>query len=177
MDMPRSSTDKVPQYSRRWLSSGAVVAIAGLIAFGINFKTQQDYDGALKVFRANSHQDAVLAAKAVANNFNQIYLNLRTISLLASVRRIDRYGENLTLDGRQSVQQIYNNLANNIDVSEVYIVPADLDGDAVDAHTGEKQSPILMFDKIRLGLAAGADEADQPPDPNMPVQEEIYEYR
>ena len=177
MDMPRSSTDKVPQSSRRWLSSGAVVAIAGLIAFGINFKTQQDYDGALKVFRANSHQDAVLAAKAVANNFNQIYLNLRTISLLASVRRIDRYGENLTLDGRQSVQKIYNNLANNIDVSEVYIVPADLDGDAVDAHTSEKQSPILMFDKIRLGLAAGADEADQPPDPNMPVQEEIYEYR
>ena len=39
----------------------------------------------------------------------QIYQNLRTISLLPSVRGVTRHAENLSSDGLSSIQQIYNN--------------------------------------------------------------------
>jgi methyl-accepting chemotaxis protein len=154
---------------------GLIAAMACATSYGISLKSDADRALALSAYRAKAHQEAETAAKVVAASFDQIYQNLRTISLLSSVRRIDRHAENLTADGRQAVQQIFNNLASNIAVSEVYIVPADLDPDTVDPKTGEKQAPILMVDKVRLGL--DTTEPEDPVDPNAPVQEEGYEYR
>jgi hypothetical protein len=150
-----------------------VFALAGCAA--IQWKSSSDRQAAVERYRQASHHEALLAAQTVGEAIEQIYQNLRTISLLASVRRIDRHGDSLSLDGRQAIQQLYNSLAANIDVSEVYIVPADLNPDIVDLLTKQNEAPILMFDKVRLGLDPNAD-PDDPPDPNLPAQEEIYEY-
>ena len=134
----------------RWLPLGALGAGALFAAASVHVKSSNDYNAALEHYRIRAHGEALIAAHEVASAFDQIYQNLRTISLLSSVRKIDRYGETLSPDGRQSIQQIFNNLANNIAVSEVYVVPADLQPDEVDPKTNEKQAPILMFDKVRL---------------------------
>ncbi len=149
--------------------------MVGGVVFAVSVKSQKDQADALAAYRTKAHHESEIVARSVAGSYDQIYQNLRTISLLASVRRIDRHGKNLSADGRQSIQQIYNNLASNVDVSEVYVVPEDMDPDATDPETGEKQAPILMFDKVRLGLDAG--EPEDAADPNAPPQEEIYEYR
>jgi hypothetical protein len=152
----------------------AILALVVAIAIGVSLKTSRDLEDTLEAYRAKAHQDTVLTAGAVGGAFDQIYQNLRTISFLASVRRIDRHGENLSVDGRQAIQQIFNNLAANVAVSEVYIVPVDLDPDAIDPQTHDKQVPILMFDLVRLSM--DGHEKEDPVDPTMPPQEEGYEY-
>ena len=117
------------------------------------------------------------------NSLKEIYENLRTLALLPSVRNIDRHGANLGPDGRETIQQIYNNLASAISVSEVYIVPADLDPDKLDPVTGKPEEPILMFDQLIVHAgrwAASEDpfakkEADEPA-PDEPAEVEIFEY-
>ena len=153
----------------------SIAACAAAIAYAVSVKSDADRESALNAYRAKAHVEAESVARTTAAAFDQIYQNLRTISLLASVRRVDRHAETLSADGRQAIQQIFNNLAGNIAVSEVYIVPESLDPDQVDTKTGEKQAPILMVDKVRLGIDTG--EPEDVVDPNAPVQEESLEYR
>ncbi len=155
---------------------GVATGVSAAIAYGVLVQASDDRDVALKAYVANAHEEAELAAKSIATSFDQIYQNLRTISLLASVRRIDRHADLLPAEGRQAVQQIFNNLANNVAVSEVYIVPVDIDPDQIDPKTGEKQAPTLMIDKVRMGMEAAATE-EEAEDPTAPPAEEIYEYR
>jgi methyl-accepting chemotaxis protein len=151
-----------------------IAIISGAITYGVSLKADRDMGEALQGYRTRAHQETALASQAVATSFDQIYQNLRTISFLASVRRIDRHGTTLTSDGRQAIQQLFNNLAANVAVSEVYIVPIDLDPDAMDSTTHQKQAPTLMFDKVRLSVEAN--EPEDPVDPSEPVQEESFEY-
>jgi len=110
--------------------------------------------------------------------FNGLYQNLRTISLLPSVRGVpgtNRANESedivasgrFTREGRETVQQIYNNLRSNVNVSEVYGV---LDG--LDA--GKGQVPLFMFDTLLFGEAKPEAEAATTAD--TPEESEADEY-
>ena len=164
---------------RTWLigivAAGCNLAVACGIALVVSHQTAKDRDAALANYRANAHVQSEMAAEAAGTALDNIYMNLRTMTLLASVRKIDRHGESLTDDGRQAIQQLFNNLAGSVDVSEVYVVPADLDPEKVDPKTNQPQAPILMFDKVRLGIAGS--EPEETRDPSLPEQVEIYEYR
>lgn len=143
---------------------------------GIFIKARRDYDVALLSYTGASETEANIAGKKVGDALNQVYQNLRTISFLPSVRNIDRHGTNLDENARQSIQQIYNNLASNVAMSEVYIVPIDLNPDKIDPVTGEHEIPILMFDALNFDP-----NKPQPPevdrDPSLPIEEEVDEYR
>ena len=155
---------------RNWLVGYAgIVAIGLLLAGLVWWQTERDAAVALDRYRAQAAADTASAARRVQDALTQTYQNIRTISLLPSVRGIDRHASNLSDSDKQSVQQIYNNLHSNVAVSEVYIVPVDLEPDAIDPVTGAPQVPILMFDD-----AIGADGTY---DPGKPEQVEIYEYR
>ena len=95
---------------------------------------------------------------------------------LPGVRKIDRYAQHFDADSRQTVQELYNNLANRVALSEVYIVPLDLDPDRIDPHTGKPQTPTTTFDKLITGK--NADETLQERGDAPKVEEiEIFEYR
>ena len=157
------------------VSASIILVAASGIALVVSRQTARDREAALAAYRASAHVETELAANAAGAAIDQIYMNLRTMTLLASVRKIDRHGEQLSDDGRQAIQQLFNNLAGTVDVSEVYVVPADLDPEAVDPKTTQPQAPILMFDKVRLGIAGN--EPEDARDPGLPEQVEIYEYR
>jgi acetylglutamate synthase len=81
--------------------------------------------------------------------FVNLYQNIRTITLLPSIRNIqggNRQSESedvvakarFTEEGRETVQQIYNNLVGNVSVSEVYAV---ING--LDAKNGEGRIRII----------------------------------
>jgi methyl-accepting chemotaxis protein len=127
-----------------------------------------------------AHLATVVHAKqqTVESLFSNLYQNLRTISLLPSVRNMtggNRANEDedtvatgrFTPEGQSTVQQIYNNLRGSVSVSEVYAV---LDG--LDATKG--QVPFFMYDKMVFGEAKA--EADKAQDPDFPDESEAAEY-
>ena len=73
------------------------------------------------------------SAVNVEASFRQMYQGIRTIARLPTVRALEAESHSLHEDARVSAQEIYNNLAENLSVSELYIVPADFDPDRVDA--------------------------------------------
>jgi methyl-accepting chemotaxis protein len=138
-----------------------IAAVALLLIGGIIAKSTADVDNAKARFRYEQHELSEGVKKDLEGQFNLIYQSLRTISFLPSIQKIKRHGENLDADGRQSIQALYNNLASTVAVSEVYVVPADLDPDKIDATTRQPEVPILMFDKLITGAApAAASEAE-----------------
>jgi diguanylate cyclase (GGDEF)-like protein len=162
----------------------AILLVGLALCVGVRSVASHDYETARGHYIEASQADTAAAARRVQASFKDIYENLRTLSLLPSVRNIDRHGANLASDGRETIQQIYNNLANNISVSEVYIVPQDLNPDKMDPATGKLEEPILMFDQliVHAGRFAAADDPfakkddDKPADANEPPEVETFEY-
>jgi methyl-accepting chemotaxis protein len=138
----------------------------------VNYKSKQDYQTALNRYIFEAQQNTIHQKLRLENSLKQIQQNLRTISFLPSVRNIDRHGSNLDDNAHESIQQIYNNLRTNVDVSEVYIVPVDLEPENIDPITKEPEAPILMFDKLIMSPEDRKKEQES----NIP-QIEIYEYR
>lgn len=170
---------------KKWVLVYFFIILAGLcIAYLIHKKTSGDYNSALERYKIKSYAEAKDVSENVRDVTNQIYQNIRTISLLPSVRNIDRYGQNLNSDGHKTIQEIYNNLASSVAVSEVYIVPHDLDPDKLDPVTKKPQEPIIMFDQLIVGRSqnnSAGYKQDLKTDPDFglePLEEtEIYEYR
>jgi methyl-accepting chemotaxis protein len=126
-----------------------LIALFGLAAAaGIHANAAMGYQSARERFRAESHASTLAAVNTAQQQFTAIYQNLRTISRLPSVIAVDREGTTLNPDSIATIQEIYNNLASNVAVSEVYIVPRDLDSDRIDPVTSAPQKPIMMFDSL-----------------------------
>ena len=125
----------------------------GLLAF-IQWRQAWETDAALRTFQRESRSVQKEAVENFRDKFTHLYQNLRTIARLPGIRSIDRYARNFDENARRSVQEIYNNLAQNVAVSEVYVVPADFDPDVVDPHTGRLQAPIVQFDELITGRSA-----------------------
>lgn len=137
--------------SAKWIFGYAAIIVLGIVlSFLVYQKSEADFSAAKQSYIDDSKKKADLAAQHLESAFTQIYQNLRTISFLPSVKRIDRHGTNLDSDGHQSIQQIFNNLKLNVAVSEIYVVPAELNPDAIDPVTKVAEVPILMFDTIHL---------------------------
>ncbi len=124
----------------------------------------------------------------VAHVFQAIYEQLRTIGRLPGLKGFSHDqefvdfrggGEAFDADAREAIQEIYNNLASSVDMSEVYIVPADFDPEAIDPQTGELQEPSITFDELIVGRTASSGHHGEPAgDEHDEIEEiEIYEYR
>lgn len=159
---------------------GLIASIGVAIAVGVYVKSAQDYQTAKERYQSVSAKEAENNAQKVSDAFTQVYQGIRTISLLPSIKSIDRYGKNLDGNARESIIQIYNNLRSNVTVSEVYVVQADIEPEHIDPVTGSFETPILMFDD---GVAAHeAEKADDEKITTIAQAEaakevEIFEYR
>lgn len=155
----------------------AAVALATLA--GMWFWHSADQRTAQKAF-IDGHIATVVHNKQrnVEALFDSLYQNLRTISLLPSIRSItggNRANEDedvvaskrFTPDARETVQQLFNNLRGNVNVSEVYAV---IEG--LDAQKG--QVPFFMYDTVHFGEAKAEAEAAQGSD--TPEADESAEY-
>jgi diguanylate cyclase (GGDEF)-like protein/PAS domain S-box-containing protein len=153
-----------------------ILVIGIVVAIYVDRNGARDYQRALNDYRSASQEEASHAEAIMHSALSQIYQNIRTISMLPSVKKIDRHGSNLNDDARMSIQQIYNNIASNVAVSEVYIVPVDFDPDKIDPVTGKAEEPILMFDKL-ITAASRYGDRDHRETKHAAEEVEIYEYR
>ena len=159
----------------------AAVAIALFciaIAEFIYVETETEFKNSVEKYRVESHQRSILAQGKIETAFQNIYHNLRTISRLPSVREIDRHAQNLSANEGIVIQEIYNNLADSVDVSEVYVLPKEFNPEAIDPVTGKTEAPIIVFDDLIVGRTAEDYAAHKSDKLKSPVEEiEIHEYR
>jgi hypothetical protein len=132
--------------------------------------------------QAQEIQQKSLDDKAIEieRTVTQIYQNLRMISLLPSIRSFigpnqpktteEKYNPKFFTDAtKQVVQQIYNNLASNVAISEIYGVEKNFRPDL-----GEK--PFFMFDELILGSSNADGGGDEHKTTDTPEELETEEY-
>ena len=175
--IPPPETDRVS--TRRIAGYATIIGIGIAAILMFERASEHEYESALSSYRAASQSRGVDAAKDLEGSFKQIYQNMRTISKLPSVMKIDRRGTNLDSDARLAIQQIYNNIKSNVAVSEVYIVPAEFNPEAADPVTGKLEEPTLMFDElITVFDPKKKADGDEKAEAETATEEiEIYEYR
>lgn len=148
--------------------------------WGIEQKYRQEMGHMKSEYRSEETREAQAVSEKLESSLNQIYQGMRTIARLPGVMSIDRHAESFKGDSRTTVQEIYNNLAANVDMSELYIVPADLEPDKTDPLTGKPQAPITTFDSLIVGKSAQSaehEEEEEKERENGLEEIEIYEYR
>lgn len=157
-----------------------IALVGSALAFLVNMKSENDYNIAVENYKKVSQVEAEQAAKNISYSLKQLYQGIRTISFLPSVKNIDRYGKNLDANAHAAIEQIYHNMVSNIAVSEIYIVPVDLEPEQIDKVTGGLQEPILMYD----GKVADPSKPEEEKPPVTSVEQakhvaevEIYEYQ
>jgi hypothetical protein len=137
--------------SKNFVIYGLIISVGLAITSFVYLKSEKDFASAIERYKTISRKDTEDRAQKVTNALNQVYQGIRTISMLPSVKSIDRHGTNIDVNANESIIQIYNNLRSNVTVSEVYIVPVDIDPEKIDPVTGSLEIPILMYDD---GVAA-----------------------
>jgi hypothetical protein len=162
-------------YLKNVVLPAAFTLIVGLLLTIAGYQTS-DRDGqrvATDLFRDEWNASMAGAHGRIERTFNLTYDALRTMAMLPGVKRIDRYAKNFEGDPRLSVQQLYNGIASHVAVSEIYIVPKDIDPDQLDPVTGKNQEPITTFDEIIVGKRADHEDENE----SKLEEVEIFEYR
>lgn len=77
-----------------------------------------------------------------------------------------------------SVQEIHNNGASSVALSEVCIVPLDFDPERIDPSTGQLEAPITRSDELIVGRTREGGQGDATLEEHYEEEEiEIHEYR
>ena len=147
------------QRGRFWFGYVGILAVGAVLAGAVGSYWWSDYGVVRDRYLANSKADARFVTDEVQTAFTSIYQNLRTLSFLPGLRAVDREGDNLSPESLTTFQQIYNNLADSVAVSEVYVLPIGFDPEKLDPATGHHEAPTLAFDQLIAPshVAAGGD--------------------
>lgn len=178
-DETRSRVRAAAPVGRRRIVIAIVAIILVLLGGALYWMIEAKVAGDMKLAGVAFRRDATLRAEEAAglidSKLRQIDQGLRTIGLLPSVQRIGRHGEHVDADTTETIQQLYNNLKLNVDISEVYVVPLEFTPDRIDATTGLPEAPILSFDQLISESAQGLDAG--PAAEDVAPEVEIQEYR
>lgn len=172
-----------PRTARHLFSWESALILALLGAWSVTLLLiERDHAGErrslLEELRRESTLESHNQARAIERALTEVYQGMRTLARLPSIRNIDPDASSLSFDARTSAQEIYNTLASNVAVSEVYIIPRDFDPDAVEP--GRPTLPIVTFDERIVGRTAddAAGPSDTPSGSAGGIPEiEIHEFR
>ncbi|MGY3911168.1 methyl-accepting chemotaxis protein [Aeromonas piscicola] len=162
----------------------ATILTSGVIIYKLHQSLDDDIKSVQDEYRQHA-QDVILKNKAVELEqfFSKLYQNARLISLLPSIRAVQgdnrrNEDENVITQGRLSqdagltVQQIYNDMAQDTAISEVYYVRNGLNYNA-----GEV--PLFMYDTVIFNTdkdAASSEEKATGTDIPQESEEQEYQY-
>lgn len=124
----------------------AILVIGLLLCIGVQLETRRQDLVAWQNHLSAQQNKSKDTGKKVDAFFSALNDNLGTISSLPNVRKLAADGQNFTPEDRETIQQVYNNLAKNADVSEIYITPLEFDPHGREAVAGSAQKPILRLD-------------------------------
>ncbi|MBZ9799561.1 response regulator [Mesorhizobium sp. ES1-4] len=164
-----------------WIELGGylvLVAIGYLLWLQFSAAREMDVKAAMHAFQAENQAKSRAVAVNIEGSFRQMYQGIRTIARLPTVRALSSESHSLQEDARVSAQEIYNNLAENLSVSELYIVPANFDPDRVDVDPVTPEAPLMTFDEFIVGRNADQNPGSATFTKKSKIEEvEIFEYR
>ena len=152
-----------------------IVALGALVAVAFHWEERSALNAALEDYRKESRIHTREVARRVESTLSDIYSGLRTMARLPGVRALDPDAQNFTSDAHTTVQEIYNNLAARVSMSEVYLVPRAFDPEAIDPRTGQPQTPSVTFDELIVGRTGG--QSHHHAEATEIEEVEIFEYR
>ena len=160
-----------------------IITSLGLLG-SVQLRWSSDMATARSRFIEQSHAETQLSAEKIDSVLHSIYENLRTLASIPGIRNIDRSSNNFSDESRTIAQQIYNNLATNMAISKIYVLPIDFDPKKLDPVTQKPQTPILTFDQFIVDVGAGHSNAQSishlmdvmRPIAGTPAQIETFEY-
>ena len=170
-------------YGLQALAGGCLLVVVAIAANLIAWQDHQKNSAKLIAEAREQTRASLLQTKRleIESVFRVLYESARTIALLPGVRKINgrnRVSENenviaqgrFTEDAALTVQQIYNNLASNVAVSEIYAV---LKGFAPE----RGEVPFFMYDQLIVGAANKDSQDADANNSDAPDELEDEEYR
>ncbi|MBK7877325.1 MAG: GHKL domain-containing protein [Planctomycetes bacterium] len=166
------------------LLTGLVVVLGAILVVHTEAERRRDLDQARALFREEAHARAARVREGFEHTFRSLYEGLRTIARLPGVRGLGAGAEALEFRGggelfdanaRRTIQELYNNLASNVAMSEVYVVPLDLDPEGERGDPSLPREPWVTFDELIVGRSASSSEAHEEHEELPEI--EAYEYR
>ncbi len=116
-----------------------LILLTGLgLASVVHSRYQWELDNARAHYLNESRSASQQVALQAEFTLKLVYQGLRTIARLPSVRA----GRQVDADARETIQEVYNNLASNLAMSKVYVVLLN------------QQKPWLTFDQVVAGKTA-----------------------
>ena len=118
---------------RRRFLMPVLILLTGLgMVSVVHSRYQWELDNARQHYLGESKAAGQQVALKAEFTLKLVYQGLRTIARLPSVRT----GSQIDADARQTIQEVYNNLASNLAMSKVYVVLKD------------DPRPWLTFDQV-----------------------------
>jgi methyl-accepting chemotaxis protein len=141
------------------ITAGACVAVLVIAAggvFAITMRNRQELNLLKASYKNEATQNAQLVRSNVERSLATIYKGLRTIARLPGVRGISGSLDEFEGNAKGAVQELYNNIATDVAMSEVYIVPRDLDPEAPLDFEGPR-TPYVTFDELIVSSVKNAE--------------------
>lgn len=165
--------------SRRAFESalyGVIFVIGATAILAVHTRHVDELEGLKRNYAAEQQAEADRQADRIEFTFRQFYQGLRTMSLLPGVRELERHGESLDPNECAAIQGIYNSTYENVTLSEVYLLPEELNPALIDPVTGEPEAPIMTFDELIVGKSSEVVETHEHEESELPEDEsEEYE--
>jgi len=136
-----------------------ILLFAGMLLVLTQYQYQHHIDDLKSSYIVDEHQKALNVKQKIESAFTQLYQSLRTIARLPGVTKLEQNNQILSKDALVTIQEIYNNLTLNIDLSEIYVVQKEF---SPRAENNQHKTPAYMFDELIInktgkttGLNAG----------------------
>ena len=130
----------------RWFPWACGLLLCLILAGGIHARYAADLDAVRRLYISESREGTQQVAGAVERTFHELYQGLWTIARLPGVRTVNADAPDLDRATRQTVQELYNNIAANVALSRIDLVPLDPDGGNRDGAAGPGPGSIVRFD-------------------------------
>jgi PAS domain S-box-containing protein len=141
-----------------------LAAFSLLLGFSVYHSEQFHQEQLKKSAVKETEQEMRAIGTKLEFQFRLMYQGLRTISRMPSIQSLHQTQGNLTRLQQQNSQEIYNNLVENIKVSEIYIISKDFNPDARPRH-----KPLYSFEETQESKGGEIS--------SHSIQDELVEYR
>lgn len=158
---------------KSYFSLIAIFAVSISLSLGFIWKYQSDKEKIQHEYLISKKAEAESKVDELKSKLTYLYQSLRTMSFIPGVRKVDRYGKNLDLETKETLQQLFNNAFLNIKMSEIYVLPPSIDPDKIDPVTKKNEEPIITFDTFKVEYEPKKDDEAKP----EIEQVEEFEYR
>jgi signal transduction histidine kinase len=124
----------------------AIVAVGLLLCVAIRFETQRQYLVSWQNHLSAQQNKAKDYSKKVDGFFTALNDNLGTLASLPGLRRSGEKEYGFSAQDRETIQQVFNNLAKNVSLANLYVSPSAAGGNELSG----PQQPTLMLNKLVL---------------------------